>query len=219
LAKFEPLIRKPGEFINAEDWNSIQEGLLGEISRLEGELIDLKKYVDNMSESLTLMGVESHAGKAYTLDSLIPGEIKTYEIRAMGLITRQWVPAARGVKDTICEFGITDFFEVLQFWAGAENGEKKMLDIELRYVDGTSEKIGANLFVNDRNDISLNRDNENPYLEFISSPNRTAWYKYQVANKNPKKKVGYVTFNNNNPECTPRIGNVIHLRSKIKQMS
>ncbi len=218
MAKFEPLLKKPGEYINAEDWNNIQQGLLEEILRLEKELRALKDYVDNMGESVTLTEVDSPAGKFYPLDVLVPGESKTYESRAMGLITKQWVPAARGVEDVICEFGITDFFEILHYWSGAENGDKKTLEIELRYVDGTSEVIGSKLFINDRNTISLNRDKDNPYLEFITAPNRTAWYKYQVINKNPNKKVGYIVFKNINPECTPRIGNVIHTRSKIKPM-
>lgn len=219
MANFEPLLRKPGEYINAEDWNKIQEGLLGEIIRLDKELGSLKNYVDNMMETFTLIGLESQYGKSYLLDEPIPGESKTYESKVMGLITKQWLPVSRDREDYICNFGIMEYFEVLHFWAGAEKGDKKMLDVELVYIDGPPAVIGSKLFINDRNSISTIKDSDNPYLEFVAGPNKTSWYKYQAINNNPEKKVAYIRFKNTNPESTPRIGNVIHLKSRIKPIS
>lgn len=218
MATFKPLIRKSGEYINAEDWNQIQEGLLAEVINLERQLINLKEYVNNMMETFILTGLESQYGKSYQLDELVPGETKTYETKSMGLITKQWLPVARGRPDYVCGFGITDYFEILHFWAAAENGDKKMLDVELSYVDGTSQVIGSQLFVNDKNSLSVNKDKDNPYLEFLVGANRTSWYKYQVINKNPEKKVGYIYFKNSNPNAVPRIGNVIYTKVKIKPL-
>ena len=58
----------------------------------------------------------------------------------MGMITRQWVTSVIGEGD-ICHFGITDYFDVLYFWAGAENGNQNMLDIELEYADDTIARV------------------------------------------------------------------------------
>ena len=59
MVEFKSIIRKAGEVIRSEDWNSIQEGLIAEISNLEKKLETLKKYIENMSERITLTGLES----------------------------------------------------------------------------------------------------------------------------------------------------------------
>ena len=58
MTEFTPIIRKAGEVIRSEDWNSIQEGLLAEIMTLEQKIASLKNYIENMSERITLTGLE-----------------------------------------------------------------------------------------------------------------------------------------------------------------
>ena len=62
MTEFTPIIRKAGEVIRSEDWNSIQEGLLAEITTLEQKIVSLKNYIENMSERITLTGLESEQG-------------------------------------------------------------------------------------------------------------------------------------------------------------
>jgi hypothetical protein len=101
----------------------------------------------------------------------------------------------------------------MDYWSGADNGDKKTLEIAFNYFDGTS-AIVKDLLVQDRKKLR-NQDEQNPWLEYLLSPNEHVWYRYRVANPDPKKEVLNVSFKNTNPDCTPRIGNVIHLRSKI----
>jgi hypothetical protein len=44
------------------------------------------------------------------------------------------------------------------------------------------------------------------------------WYRYRLLNPNPDKEVLSVLFSNSDPTCTPRIANVLQLRTKIKQL-
>ena len=74
MTEFTPIIRKAGEVIRSEDWNSIQEGLLAEIVTLEQKIASLKNYIENMSERITLTGLESGAGRSFGLDEEVPGE-------------------------------------------------------------------------------------------------------------------------------------------------
>ncbi len=215
MATFKPIVRKPGDTIKSDDWNKIQEGLLLEIKALEDRLRILKDYIDNMGERVTLAGLDSSTGRAFNLNEIVPGETKSYGAKNMGLITKQWVPAVKGVGD-ICYFGLTDNFEILYYWSGAENGNKNTLDITLEYVDGTSDKIGDKLFINDRAKLSSSKP-ENPYKQFLFSDSGI-WYKYLIKNKHPEKEVRYIKFRNIAADCMPRIANVLHLKSKIKPL-
>ena len=201
MAEFKPLLKKPGDTIRSQDWNDLQE-----------EVRELRKYVNNLGERLTLTGLDSTAGKGYNLNEVVPGENKSYGVKTMGLITKQWVPAVKGVGD-ICYFGITDYFEVLYYWSGAETGDKNMLDISLEYIDGSTAKIGNNLYINDKTKLSPPVDNK--YLEFLYSESGI-FYKYQAINPNPEKEVRLIKFKNLNQECNPRIGNVLNLRARLR---
>ena len=213
MVEFKPIIRKAGEVIRSEDWNSIQEGLIAEISNLEKKLETLKKYIENMSERITLTGLESQAGLSYGLDEDVSGESSNYRVKSMGMITRQWVTAVRGEGD-ICHFGITDYFDIIYYWAGAENGDQNMLSIELEYADDTTANVLENGYVNDKNTLSEASD-LNPYIEFLYS-DFGIWYKYQIKNPHPQNQVRYIRFRNNNPESNPRIGNTIQLKTRVQ---
>lgn len=206
VSELKSLVRKPGDMIKSEDWN-----------RLVAELVALREYVNNMGESMTLTGLTSVVGDGYDLATETPPGF-SYGARAVGLITRQWVAPMPNNAGEVCSFGITDYFETLQFWAGADNGDKATLDVVLEYIDGSTYKAGDKLFINNRATLSA-RDptGGNPYFEFLRAPYGN-WYKYQVRNKSPDKEVRFVKFINVNKECVLRIGNVLHLRSKIKPM-
>jgi hypothetical protein len=215
MAEFKPILRKAGEVIRSEEWNAIQEGLLTEVTKLEAKIATLKEYIDNMSERITLAGLESVAGRSYALDEEVPGEGANYRVKSMGLITRQWVTAVVG-EGEVCHFAITDYFDILYYWAGAENGNQEMLDIELEYSDDSIAKITENGYVNDKNTLSESVE-ANPYIEFLYS-DFGIWYKYQVKNPHPENEVRVIRFRNTKGDCNPRIGNTIQLKTKVHQL-
>ena len=203
MEDFKPSFKKPGDVIKSEEWN-----------RLEENTSKLKAYIDNMSEKVTLTNLESTVGRSYSLNEVVPGETKSYGSKNMGLITRQWVTATRGVGD-ICHFGITDSFDVLYYWSGAENGNKFSLEISYEYVDGDTKKVTPTpLYVNDRAKLSAS-NKENPYAQFLYS-DYGIWYQYQAKNMDPKRPVRYIRFRNLSPDSNPRVGNVLHLKSRVR---
>jgi hypothetical protein len=212
MAKFNPILRKPGEIIKSEEWNKLQEDILADIEDLERRLTSMKEYVDNMEESTTMMDMNSLAGKSYDLDETIKGESSNYDASVVGLITKQWL-IAKGEVGDICRFSIVARLSVLEYWSGAESGDKKALEVVFNYMDGTSAVIG-DLFIHDRTKLRP-KGNENPYLEYLLSPNELVWYRYRVINPNPEKEVLSVSFKKTIADCTPRIGNAIHYKSKI----
>lgn len=213
MADFKPKLAQPGETIRADDWNGIQQGILNDIQNLEAAYAEMKNYVNNMTETVVITNLESVEGKSYALNDPVPGEVATYQTNVLGLITRQWVPSRQGTA-IICKYGLTDCFNQLYYWAGAEKGNKKTLEVTLEYVDGTKEVI-KDLFVHDRAKLAP-KGADNPFTEYLLSPNQLVWYRYALANPHPDTEVRYITFRNTNPECTTRIANVIHLRVKIK---
>ena len=212
MTKFNPILRKPGELIKSEEWNRMQEEIRADIDELEHRLEVLKDYVDNMEESATLLNMDSPVGKAYNLDEVFLGEKSSYEAPMVGLLTKQWL-VQKGEKGDICRFSIVAQMELLDYWSGAENGDKKALEATFNYIDGTSAVI-TDLFVHDRSKLRP-KGAQNPYLEYLLSPNEYVWYRYRVINPSPEKEVLSVGFKSVMSDCTPRIGNVIHYRSKI----
>lgn len=194
--------KKPGDLIKSEDWNNLVD-----------TISSLRMYVDNMTESLTLTGLESSIGKTFALDEVVPGENRSYGVRTMGLITMQWISSGNGIED-ICQFGVTDYFDYIYYWSAAENGNKNTLDIILEYIDGSLNKVGYNLYINDRAQLGPT-NNINPYTEYLYSDNGI-WYKYKLLNPTPDKEVRYIKFRNTNTNCKTRIGNVLHIKSKIR---
>ena len=212
MTKFSPILRKPGEIIKSEEWNKMQEDIQADIRELEHKLAELKDYVDNMEESTTMLNINSLVGKSYNLDEIIPGETSSYDAPIVGLIMKQWLLPEGDLGD-ICKFGVVARVEVLDYWSGAENGDKKALELVFNYIDGTSAII-SELFVHERRKLRP-KGAINPYLEYLLSPNEHVWYRYQVINPNPEKEVLNICFRKTIKGCTPRIGNVVHYRSKI----
>ena len=213
MERFEPIRKKPGELIRSEDWNKIQEDVKRDLDRLEDDIQKLRKYVDNMSLSVTLTNMDSPVGSSYGLYEVVPGETGNYAISVLGYITRQWI-LGRGKKGEICRFGVLDYFDLLYYWSGAENGEKATLEIALEYVDGTTHTV-SNLFVNEWTELRP-RSKENPYEEYLLSPNERVWYKYSLRNPNPDKEVRYVSFRSIGEDSAPRIANVIQHVARIR---
>lgn len=212
MAKFNPIVRKPGEVIKSEDWNKIQEDIRTDLEELERKLQVLRDYVDNMEESTTMQNMDSPVGKSYNLDEVISGESSSYDASIVGLLKRQWL-LPKGEAGDICRFSVVAHLESLDYWSGAVNGDKKALEVVFNYIDGTN-AVASELFVHDKTKLRP-KGTKNPYLEYVLSPNEHVWYRYRIDNPNPEKEVLTVTFRNTDPECTPRIGNVIHYRSKI----
>jgi hypothetical protein len=212
MPKFNPILRKPGEVIKSEDWNKMQEDIRTDIEELERRLQALKEYVDSMEESTTILNMDSLVGKSYNLDEVIPGETSSYEASVVGLLTKQWL-LPKGEVGDICRFSVVACLESLEYWAGAENGDKNALEVAFNYIDGTNAVV-SELFIHDRTKLRP-KGKDNPYLEYLLSPNERVWYRYRVANPNPEKEVLAVSFKNTVPECTLRIGNAIHYRSRI----
>jgi hypothetical protein len=194
--------KKPGDLIKSEDWNNLVD-----------TISNLREYVDNMYESLTLVGLQSSKGMSYGLDEVVPGETRSYGVKNMGLINRQWISPVTGTEE-ICQFGITDFFNLVYYWSAAYNGNRNTLDIFLEYVDRSPEKVGNNLYINDKDKLGPT-DQTNPYMEYLYTDNGL-WYKYKLENPHPNDEIRYITFKNTNINCRTRIGNVLHLKSKIR---
>ncbi len=212
MNKFEPIVRKQGEVIRSEDWNKIQEDIKVDLQELERRLQALKDYVDNMEETVTMLNVTSPVGVSYNLNEAVSGETTSYETPVLGLLTRQWV-LEKGQVGVICRFGLVTLLQSLDYWAGAENGDKKALEVVFEYIDGTNAVISG-LFVHDRARLRP-KGTDNPYLEYLLSPNEHVWYRYRVVNPNPGKEILSISFRNTNTECTTRVGNVIHYRAKL----
>ena len=171
-----------------------------------------------MSHTTVMIGLDSPTGKSYNLDELVWDETNTYGEKAVGLITKQWLTFSPG-EGEICSFGIMDSFDRLYFWAGAENGDKDTLDVTVDYMDRSPETVGKNLYINDRKGPPSDPSTSNPWLVGVRSINNLYWYKYEIVNPFPNNQVKYVNFANTNRECTTRIGNVMHLKSRLRPMS
>jgi len=216
LTSFKPKTAQPGDTITADDWNYIQQGILEDLVRLETENAELRRYIDNMSEVNTITHLDSPEGRSYGLDERVPGETGTYGTTLLGFITRQWLPSVRGAAVDICRFTVAGLFDQLDYWAGAENGNQKALDVTMRYLDGTTESV-KDLFVHERRKLSA-KGSDNPYVEFLLAPNQWVWYRYKLANPRPEKEVLNVTFRNSNPKSATRIADVVQLRTRIRQL-
>ncbi len=215
MPTFKPAIKKPGEIIRSDDWNKIQTDVRSDLESLEAAIRDLKTYVNNMLETGTMTNMESPVGTSFRLDETIPGETANYGTRALGPITRQWL-SLDFANPEICRYGITDQFDVVSFWAGAEKGDKKCLDVSLEYIDGTTTSLG-NLLLHDWSRLRP-KGKDNPYVEYLLSPNERVWYKYTLKNPNPDKEVRHIIFTRTDKDAVPRIANVIQCRAKIKPL-
>jgi len=213
MEHFEPIRKKPGELIRSEDWNTMQEDIQADLLRLAAELRSLREYIDRMAKSVTLINLDSPVGSSYRLNEVVAGEVGDYATSVLGYISRQWILGV-GQTGEICRFGVLDFFDLLYYWSGAENGERVTLEITVEYVDGTL-YTASDLFVNEWTEL-MPRNTTNPYAEYLLSPNERVWYKYALRNPNPDKEVRYVSFRDINADAGPRIANVIQHVARIR---
>ena len=216
MVNFEPIKKKPGELIRSEDWNKIQEDIKADLIALREEIDTLKNYVNSLTESFILVNLESPTGNAYNLNEEIPGETGNYATTVAGYITKQWV-LGLGKTGEICRFGVLSSFDILYYWSGAVNGDKKALSITLQYMDGTTYTT-QDLYIHECTDLRL-KGEDNPYVEYYLTPNERVWYKYALINPNPTKTVGEILFRDITEESAPRIGNAIQFRTKVKPIT
>jgi hypothetical protein len=216
MTSFKPRVAQPGDAIRSDDWNYVQQGLLDDLNRLEADYIELRRYVDNMSEIHTITQLQSPEGKSYALDEKVPGETGTYETKVLGFINRQWLPSVRAAVADICRFAVSGLFDQLDYWAGADNGNTKALDVIIRYLDGSTETVRG-LFVHERKKLAP-RGMDNPYVEFLLAPNQWVWYRYRLANPHPDSEVLNVTFKNSNVKAATRVADAVQLRTRVKQL-
>ncbi|HEX2408031.1 MAG TPA: hypothetical protein VHJ38_12580, partial [Nitrososphaeraceae archaeon] len=89
--EFKPITRKPGDPIRSEDWNMMQDMLLSDMYSLKKEIDQLREHVNNLSETIVLNNLESSVGTPYALDEIVQGESNSYNLKTVGLITKQYV--------------------------------------------------------------------------------------------------------------------------------
>jgi hypothetical protein len=200
---FKPDYKKPGDTIRSEDWNKVQD-----------ELVGLRKYISNMTRSTTLTGLESPTGTSQSLSAGASDEFD-YGINVLGLITKQYY-LGREDTGTICKFGITDYADVIYYWSGAANGDKECLQISLEYFDGT-EWTSENLFIHEWSKLRP-KGAKNPWNEYLYSPNQRLWYKYPLRNPSPEKGIRFITFINTSPVAKVRIANVMQNVARVWQL-
>lgn len=167
-----------------------------------------------MAETITLVNLESPVGRQHSLSDTVPGETANYGTKVLGLISKQWLASPEDATGEICRYGLTDLADGFSFWAGSEKGNAKIVDINIEYVDGSTASI-AGLYIHDCAKLSP-KGKDNPYIEYLLSPNERVWYKYEVKNPNPEKEIRYISFMKKKAESTPRIANIMQYRSKIR---
>jgi hypothetical protein len=195
--------KKPGDLIRSEEWNKILD-----------ELVSLRSYIESMARGITLTQLSSPVGTSYNLSAGV-GEEFNYGTEVMGLITKQYYLGKAQTGD-VCRFGINDMADVISYWSGAANGDKDGLEIQLEYVDGsvfTSDK----LFINEWSNLRP-KNNKNPYIEYLQSPNQRLWYRYTLVNPTPDRAIRYITFRDINADCGVRVANVLHYLTRVKPL-
>lgn len=200
MTNFKPTYKKPGDLIRSEDWNAMQD-----------ELVALRKYINNMTRSITLTTLESPIGKSNPLSKGVAEELD-YGTDVLGLITRQYYSGEGDISE-ICKFGIIDYADIIYYWAGAIKGDKSTLDVTLEYFDGTI-YTSENLFIHELSKLRP-KGNNNPWVEYLYSPNQKLWYKYALRNPSPERGIRFVTFRDISPESGVRIANVIQYTTRI----
>lgn len=200
---FDPVYKKPGDIIRSDEWNKIIE-----------ELVYLRKYVDNMTRSVTLTGLPSPGGTAYDLSTGVPEEFN-YGTDVLGLIDKQYYLGKAETGD-ICKFGINDYADIVSYWSGAANGDREAIEIVIEYIDGsvyTTDKLVIHEWTNLRP-----KGNKNPYVEYLQSPSQRLWYKYSLINPSAEKAIRYITFRDIGKDTAVRIANVLHYTARVRQL-
>lgn len=179
------------------------------------ELIDLRKYIENMARSVTLTSLASPVGSSYGLTTNVPDEFN-YGIDVLGLITRQYYMGKKQTGD-ICKFGVTDYADMVSYWSGAANGDREALEIFIEFLDGSVFRSDK-LFIHEWSNLRP-KGLKNPYLEYLLSPKERIWYRYALVNPHPEKEIRYITFRDVSEESAVRIANVLHYVTRVRQFS
>ncbi len=195
------LNKKPGDPIRSEDWNTIVN-----------ELMALRDYINQMTRGNTISGLESPTGTSYSLSKGVPEEFN-YGTDVMGLITRQYFLGVENMGE-ICRFGIHDHADIIYYWSGASRGDKIGLRITLEYTDNSLQP-SKDLFIHEWSKLRPRGDN-NPYYEYLLSPNQHLMYRYALENPNPEKAIRYIIFEDISKECGLRIGNFLHYVTRVR---
>lgn len=224
MINFHQKIRNPGDPIRSEEWNEIQNDIKKDLVELENKLIELQESITKITETIVITNLESSVGRSYRLTDPIFEEYESFKLDSIGLISKQWVTNSPGVGE-ICSFGIVDNFDVIYYWATADNGDKESLTIEFEYVGGRydtdsqtddSIKEFKDLFVNEKIRLTSKNPN-NPWEEYLYSDSGI-WYKYKLVNPYPQREVSYIRFTNTNPDTITRIGNVVQIKKRTKML-
>jgi hypothetical protein len=198
--KYKPERKKPGDLIRSEDWNALVD-----------EVIFLRKYIGNMTRSVTLTHLESPSGKSQLLSSGVQEEFN-YGTDVLGLITRQFYTTGEEIGE-VCKYGLIDYADIIYYWAGAMNGDRKALEITLEYFDGTN-YTSDSLLIHEWSKLRP-KGKENPWVEYLYSPNQRLWYKYALKNPSPDKGIRFITFRDTSSETGIRIANVLQYVTRI----
>lgn len=200
---FKPVYKKPGDLIKSDEWNKMLD-----------ELIDLRKFIENMCRSVTLTSLDSPVGTSCNLSTDAPDDLN-YGMDVMGLITRQYYVGEAEMGE-ICSFGISDFADIIYYWSGATKCDIDTLQITLEYVDGTT-FTSEKLFIHEWFELKPKGD-KNPYMEYLQSPNQRLWYRYGLVNPNPEKEIRYIIFEDVSQDSGIRIANVIQYVTRVRSL-
>jgi hypothetical protein len=210
---YEQLKKMPGDLISADDWNEIIDELESLRTAFSAGLEDLRKEMSERTYFVTLQSLESPINAPKSLD----GEEAafSYGTGVLGLITGQYY-LGKVEEGEVCKFGIHDFADTLYYWAGAVENAVPPLRIILEYLDNTT-YTSRDLPIHDCLELHLKGD-ENPYDEFLASPNGRVMYRYPFANPHPDKAIRYITFEDVSAEADLHIGNILHYATRIRPL-
>ncbi|MDG6258155.1 MAG: hypothetical protein QCH35_11245 [Methanomicrobiaceae archaeon] len=211
--EYEQLKKMPGDLISADDWNEIIDELESLRTAFREGLEGLRKEMGERTYFVTLQSLESPINTPKPLNG--NGEAFTYGTDVLGLITGQFY-LGKVEEGEICKFGLHDFADTLYYWAGTVGDSVPPLRIILEYLDNTA-YTSRDLHIHDCLELHP-KGNENPYGEFLASPNGRVMYRYPFANPHPEKAIRYITFEDVSKEAELHIGNILHYATRIRPL-
>ncbi len=210
---YEQLKKMPGDLISADDWNEIIEELESLRRAYTEGLENLREEMSTRAYFVTLQSLESPINTPKPLDG--DERAFSYGTDVLGLITGQFY-LGKVEEGEICKFGIHDFADTLYYWAGAVENTSPPLRIILEYLDNTTYTT-KELPIHDCLELRQKGD-QNPYDEFLASPNGRVMYRYPIANPHPDKAIRYITFVDVSAEADLHIGNLLHYAARIRPL-
>lgn len=210
---YEELKKMPGDLISADDWNEILKELESLRTAFSEGLMDLREEMSERTYFVTLQSLESPINTPKPLN--VDDGSFSYGTDVLGLITGQfYLGNVEGGE--ICTFGIHDFADTLYYWAGAIENTVPPLRITLEYLDNTT-FTSKDLPIHDWLELQQKGD-ENPYDEFLASPDGRFMYRYPFANPHPDKTIRSIKFEDVNTKADLHIGNILHYATRIRPL-